>query len=277
MNFGHSPLDRRFLKILLDGTTSHNAWPEIEQEFREISKEGELKNMCCFYQGCGCDLITLACKGIHTHVLSDCDAGCEAKITGKLERMASKAFISKLRQGRDHYHFEMHQAMKSLVFTTLPIDEINFEQLTDKSLGLVFEYNCGDSARKRSFWHAISKVMVEGGHVIGSYARGVESANRVAFVLETNEENPILSGCDNYDNVCSSERIAVIEKARKLGILPAQPLDIKVIEHEKEHYKLNWAGQDRFAVTRIWRESVKTIGLHLTTLGDRICRLTKTN
>lgn len=267
--------NRVFLKILFEGTTSHNSRAEILGAFDQIEDWPQAPQVCAYYQGCGCDLVTLACRTVDIHVLSDTSSDVVNQLAGKFKRLADERFITDLQDGDSHWRFAMDGRAKDVYFTTRPIDGLDFRRQFSKPLGIVFEWNCGDSAQKESFWEALSRELVDGGHVMGSHAPDLVSRNRDAFVLCTSDKEPMLHGLSGFDHVDSEERTAVLSSATALDIVPKQPLEWQVLEVGAHAYALCWGGRDRTAVTRIWRRPLRTFGLQLISVGDHICRLVK--
>ncbi len=264
----------RFQDILFEGTTSHNGRSEILAAFDQIAGWPEASQTCTYYQGCGCDLISLACSTVDTHVLSDKSSGVFEDLSKKFRRLTDEGFINKLQYERQQWCFELGGHTKEVIFTTRRLDELDFDSQFGKPLGIIFGWNCGDSARPESFWRAISQQIVTDGKVIGSYANGFEASDRQAFVMSTDGEKPVLQGCNDYDDVQGDERKVVMAKA-ELGVGPQTPYDNQIIELNSQAYLISWAGKNRMAITRIWRQPVGAFGLQLVSVGDRICQLTK--
>ncbi|NLX13022.1 MAG: hypothetical protein GXY44_05105 [Phycisphaerales bacterium] len=219
-----------FLKILFEGTTSHNRRKEILATFEQVARWPESSQPCIFYQGCGCDLITLACSTIDTHILSDISPDVLSQLDGKFRQLADSFFIHKLRKDGQHWRFVLDGHAKDVHFTKKPLDVLDFRKEFGKPLGVVFEWNCDNSAWKKSFWQAIAREMVEGGQVIGSYSPDLKSLDREAFVLDTNGREPMLSGHEDFDDVRGNERDAVIARARELGEVSSRPLEKKILD-----------------------------------------------
>ncbi len=264
---------QQHLKVLLERGTSKNAKSEIRKEFAAISEAGALEDKCCYYQGCGSDLITLACDSVHSHVLSDTNACCADAISEKLNSMLDAGFISELDSGQREWRFVMNGTRKHIVFTESPIHDIQFESLVDRPLGLVFELNCGDSARKKVFWDTVAKEMVAGGHVIGSYASDLESADRIAFVLD---KSPLPCLWGYAETLLPPELEAeIIRVATDDGWKPTKVLERYMYEFDRQFYVLCLTGRRHTSVTRAWRESVATFGLTVAFRGERMCRFSK--
>lgn len=269
------------MRICLSNCTSHNSRDEILNEFEAAAAQTRLTETCCCYQGCGSDLITLACESVHTHVLSDCSEDCANGIAELINELESVELISHVgcerRGGTTTWNFADGDVHKKVIFTTCPIDKIDFKQLAQAPLGMVFEYNCGDSARKSSFWDAIFHELIEGGQVIGSYAADFASANRVAFVLRNDHDSPVLWGYDDYGDVSTRSELhaAIIEAARQGNSLPQNTLDRTVWDYNDRLYLLSGTSKHGISVTGVWRRSVRDFGLTLSDFGKRICRMTK--
>lgn len=268
-----------FLKILFEGTTSHNSGKEILAAFEQVARWPESPQTCTFYQGCGCDLITLACSTVDTHILSDISPDVLSQLDGKFRQLADGSFIHELRKDGQHWRFVLDGRAKDVHFNEMSLEALDVRKKFGNPLGVVFEWNCDDCARKESFWQAISREMVQGGQVIGSYAPDLESLVREAFVLDTNGREPMLSGYEDFADVQGDERDAVIARARELGEVPNRPHEKKILEIGSQIYRLDRAGHDRLSgqvllsVTRVWRQPIGAFGLKLISAGNKICRL----
>lgn len=266
---------RKLLDIQSQGTTSHNGRNEILHAFGEVAKWREASNTCSFYQGCGQDLINLACVAIDTHVLSDEHERCADLIAEKLGQLADSNLITDLRGSEGRWRFSFGGRAKHVVFSTKPIDQIDFRSHVGVPLGVVFEWNCGDSALKKSFWDAISNQMVVGGHVIGSFATDMATCGRSAFVLSDIHGKPVLEGYDGWNDVDNGLRRQILAKAEEMDLQPLAPGSRRVIEVGSDCCLCFGSSGNEQSVTRMWREPVTAFGLALTRMGDRICHLTR--
>jgi len=264
-----------FLGILFEGTTSHNGRDEILAAFDQVEDWPKAPQVCAYYQGCGYDLITLACRTVDTHVLSDFSSHVVDELGRKFRRLSDSGFITGLQGDGRQWRFSLDGRRKDVHFTEEALEHLDFSRRFGRRLGVVFEWNCGDSASKESFWRALSRQMVAGGHVIGSYSPGFHWADRSAFVLNTSGKKPMLQGHNGFDDVASDERMAVLARATELGLVPNTPPGKQVLEVGSHAYMLDWAGGNHTAVTRVWRQAVETFDLQLIAAGNRICWLTR--
>jgi len=266
-------LNERIANILFRDTTSHNSKDEIFQAFDMCHVRPKPKKpLCSFYQGCGCDIVTIMKDDIHTHILSDCNNSYKEQISQKLKELESEGYISELSDDKDGWVFIRNDRTKKVIFTTKSIDAINFKSIYGVSLFLVFEYNPGDTARKESFWRSIQKQMLLGGYVVGSCTLTTEFIDRQAFLFYRAGDEIHL--CGNYGEINGQEKEKLIEHAEKSGFLPAQGLQYKIIEQGADLYMLLLSESMRF-VYKLWHKPICSFELKDVWWGDHICILQK--
>ncbi len=190
----------RLLEILFKDTTSFNGEREILQAFEQVATWPQASNTCAFYQGCGCDLITLACTAVDIHVLSDREASCGQRIGEKLEKLSDEGLIESLKQKENGWHFTLLDRQKSVCFVTDPVDRLHFRDLVGVPVGLVFEWNPVDSALIESFWDAVTQELEQGGFVIGSFDTRFEMFSRSAFLLNLDGAKPAVRVARDADD-----------------------------------------------------------------------------
>ena len=227
-------------EILFRDTTSHNCKDEILDAFDKCYVGSiRKKPLCSFYQGCGCDIVTILKNDIHTHIFSDCDSSCEARIFRKLESLQSEGYISHLSSNRGEWTFILNHRKKKIIFTTKSIDEIDFKSVYGVYLFLVFEFNPGDTARKQFFWDTIKKQMIPNGYVIGSYTftDEYEFCSRDAFVFyRTDNEFNVCVNLE-YAQIDGAKKDELIKHAQKSGLFNSQKgLMSKTLRYEGDLY-----------------------------------------
>lgn len=264
-------------EILFRDTTSHNCKDEIFQAFDMCHVGSERKKpLCSFYQGCGCDIVTILKDDIHTHIFSDRDSSCEAKIFGKLERLQSKGYISHLSSNGGEWTFILNHRSKKVIFTTKSIDKIDFKSMYGVYLFLVFEFNPGDTACKQSFWDAIKKQMIPKGYVIGSYTftDQYEFPSRDAFVLDKTRDEVHLCCCLESVQIDGQEKDKLIDYARKSGFFDSQQgLKSKTFRYEGNLYHFCVLSDDEIMVEKLSHKligSIKSFGLETLRLDRNI-------
>lgn len=272
-----SELNERIANILFRDTTSHNSKDKIFQAFHMCHVRPKPKKpLCSFYQGCGCDIVTIMKDDIHTHILSDCNNSYKEQISQKLKELESEGYISELSDDKDGWVFIRNDRTKKVIFTTKSIDAIDFKSMYEVSLFLVFEYNPGDTARKESFWRSIQRQMISGGYVVGSYTFTPECADRNAFLFHKTAGRLHLCGDpDCPDEIKGAKRKELVEYAKKSGSYPTAVLDCKIIKLNSQLYKLFMIPKERVEVSKLWYQSIETFGLNDLWRGDHICILQK--
>jgi len=270
-------LNERIANILFSDTTSHNSKDEIFQAFDMCHVRPKPKKpLCSFYQGCGCDIVTIMKDDIHTHVLSDCDDLCKERISHKLKKLKSERYVSRLSPDELGWVFVQNSKTKRIIFTTKSINGISFESMYGVSLFLVFEYNPGDTACRRSFWQSIQRQIIPGEYVVGSYTLTPECANWNAFLFHKTGGRLHLCGDPGCpDEIKEAKRKELVEYAKNSGCYPTAILDCKIIELNSQLYKLFMITKKRVEVSKLWCEFIETFGLNDLWWGDHICILQK--
>lgn len=270
-------LNERIANILFRDTTSHNSKDEIFQAFDMCHvKPKPKKPLCSFYQGCGCDIITIKKEDVNTHIFSDHDSSCKGRIAEKLQRLESERYISQLLAGEDSWTFVRNGQRKKVIFTTKSIDAIDFKSMYEVLLFLVFEYNPGDTALRLSFWRSIRNQMIPGGYVVGSYTFTPECADRNAFLFHKTAGRLHLCGDpDCPDEIKGAKRKELVEYVKKSGSYPTAVLDCKIIKLNSQLYKLFMIPKEKVEVSKLWYQSIETFGLNDLWWGDHICILQK--
>jgi hypothetical protein len=266
-------LNGKIANILFEDTTSHNSKDEIFRAFDMCHVRPKPKKpLCSFYQGCGCDIVTILKNDIHTHILSDCEDSRKEQISQKLKKLESEGYISGLLDDDNGWVFEQNGHIKRMIFTAEPIEAIDFSSIYGVSLFLLFEYNPGDTTRKESFWDSIKKQMVLGGYVIGSYTFTNKFTDRQAFLFYRAGDEIHL--CGTYGEINGQEKEKLIEHAEKSGFLPAQGLQYKIIEQGSNLYMLLLSESTRF-VYKLWHKPICSFELKDVWWGNHICILQK--
>ena len=109
------------LRILFEGTTSHNARDDILASFDQVGDWPAAPQVCAYYQGCGCDLITLACDSVDTHILSDRSPKVADQLAKKLTQLSDHGLITELDGEERHWRFKLGGRPKSVHFTEEPL------------------------------------------------------------------------------------------------------------------------------------------------------------
>ncbi len=265
-------LNERIANILFRDTTSHNSKDEIFQAFDMCHVRPKPKKpLCSFYQGCGCDVVTILKNDIHTHILSDCEDSHKGQISQKLKKLESEGYISGLLEDDSGWVFEQNGHTKRMIFTTKSIDAIDFSSIYGVSLFIVFEWNPGDAACKQSFWDSIKKQMILGGYVIGSYTFTDKFTDRQAFLLyNTNNEVHL---CGHLYEVDEGEKRKLIAHFKKSGGFSTQghSLQVKFFEYGQDLYELVIISERMISVYKLWHKPICSFELKDVWWGDHIC------
>jgi hypothetical protein len=277
-------LSERIAEILFWDTTSRNCKDEIFQAFDMCHVRSKPKKpLCSFYQGCGCDIVTILKDDIHTHIFSDHDSSCRERISDKLKKLESEGCISKLCTDEHSWTFVQSGHTKRMIFTAELIDAIDFTSMYGVSLFLVFEFNPGDTACKQSFWDTIKKQMIPNGYVIGSYTftDKYESPGRDAFVVYKTDDEFNVCGNLEYTQIDGPKKDELIEHAKKSGLFHSQQgLMSKIFRYEGNLYCFCVLSDDKIMVEKLNHKpigSIKSFGLESLWWGKNICVFKKVN
>lgn len=266
----------KYSDILFRSTTSHNAKKEIFEAFGMCKATLEPEKLCSFYQGCGCDIITIEQNKIGTHIFSDRDSSYRESISQKLQELQSGGYIFHLSGDDCSWRFIRNNQHKRLIFTTKSIDEVDFKSMYRVSLFLVFEYNPGDSARKKAFWQAIQKQMVPGGYVVGSYASTTEFAGREAFLFHDCKGDVCLCGDEDYSQeINAANKENLVEYAKNSDVFLDTVPGSTIAEFDGQLYHLYRVTNEKTHISKLWSEPMKTFGLKFLWKGELICILQK--